>query len=179
MIVTNGRDCGTIIYDSKNHKAWRTEHVAKLKSDQVAANAEHAILSTHKFPQGTGQLHIVDGVVIANPARVVLLAKLVRTHIMRIHGLTLSSIERDTKTEALYKFITSDQCALHFERVGGKAKELLELQEREIRWHKIHWAKQGETVRVIEKAKADLENEIGIIIGTAADSYVTDKALEA
>jgi hypothetical protein len=179
VIVANGRDCGTIIYDSKNHKAWRTEHVAKLKIDQLAANAEHAILSTHKFPQGTGQLHIVDGVVIANPARVVLLAKLVRSHLVRIHGLQLSHIERDNKTEALYQFITSDQCASHFERVGTKAKELLDLQEKEIRWHKLHWAKQGETVRVIEKAKADLENEISIIIGTAADEYEMDEALEA
>jgi hypothetical protein len=179
VIVANGRDCGTIIYDSKNHKAWRTEHVAKLKIDQLAANAEHAILSTHKFPQGTGQLHIVDGVVIANPARVVLLAKLVRSHLVRIHGLQLSRIERDSKTEALYQFITSDQCASHFERVGTKAKELLDLQEKEIRWHKLHWAKQGETVRVIEKAKADLENEISIIIGTAADENEMDEALEA
>lgn len=179
VIVVNGRDCGTIIYDSKNHKSWRTEHVAKLKIDQLAANAEHAILSTHKFPQGTGQLHIIDGVVIANPARVVLLAKLVRTHVTRVHGLTLSSIERDSKTEALYKFITSDQCALHFERVGSKAKELLDLQDKEIRWHKLHWAKQGETVRVIEKAKAELENEISIIIGTAAEEYEMDEALEA
>jgi len=179
VIVANGRDCGTIIYDSKNHKSWRTEHVAKLKIDQLAANAEHAILSTHKFPQGTGQLHIIDGVVIANPARVVLLAKLVRTHLMRVHGLKLSSIERDSKTEALYKFITSDQCALHFERVGSKAKELLDLQEKEIKWHKLHWAKQGETVRVIEKAKADLENEISIIIGTAAEEYEMEEALEA
>jgi hypothetical protein len=88
-------------------------------------------------------------------------------------------MERETKTEALYQFITSDQCSLYFERVGGKAKELLDLQEKEIKWHKLHWAKQGETVRVIEKAKADLENHISIIIGTAAEADEMDEALEA
>ncbi|MCU1227011.1 MAG: hypothetical protein JWQ42_5104 [Edaphobacter sp.] len=179
VVVVKGRECGTIIYDSKNHKSWKMQHVSKLKIDQLAANAEHAILSTHKFPEGTGQLHMIDGVVLANPARVVLLAKLVRTHLIRIHGLQLSSMERETKTEALYQFITSDQCSLYFERVGGKAKELLDLQEKEIKWHKLHWAKQGETVRVIEKAKADLENQISIIIGTAAEADEMDEALEA
>ncbi len=45
VVVAKGRDCGTIIYDSKNHKAYRTEHVEKLKVDQLAANAEHSSIS--------------------------------------------------------------------------------------------------------------------------------------
>jgi len=179
VVVVKGRDCGTIIYDSKNHKAFRSEHVAKLKVDQIAANAEHAILSTHRFPQGTGQLHMIDGVLLANPARVVLLAKLVRKHLIQVHGLRLSSIERDSKTEALYNFITSEQCSLLFQRVGSKAGELIELQEKEIRWHKLNWTKQGETLRAIQKTNAELENEISMIIGTGAEEDEVDEALEA
>jgi hypothetical protein len=38
---------------------------------------------------------------------------------------------------------------------------------------------EGETLRVIEKAKADLENHISIIIGTAAEEDEMDEALEA
>ena len=67
IVRQNGMECGKIIYDSKNHKAFRTDHVSKLKVDQIAAGAEHAILSTHKFPQGAGQLHMIDGVILANP----------------------------------------------------------------------------------------------------------------
>ncbi len=179
VVVAKGRDCGTIIYDSKNHKAYRSEHVAKLKVDQLAANAEHAILSTHKFPQGTGQLHMIDGVVLANPARVVLLAKLVRRHLIQVSDLRLSSTERDSKTEALYTYITSEQCSLLFQRVGSKAGELIELQEKEIKWHKLNWTKQGETLREIQKTNAELENEISIIVGTAAEQDEVDEALGA
>ena len=71
VVLLKGQSCGTIVYDSKNHKAYRTDHVTKLRLDQLGANAEHAVLSTHKFPQGTRQLHMVDGVLLANPARVV------------------------------------------------------------------------------------------------------------
>ena len=39
IVVMRGKECGTIIYDSKNHKAFRHDHVAKLKSDQLAAKA--------------------------------------------------------------------------------------------------------------------------------------------
>jgi hypothetical protein len=51
FVMFNGKECGTILYDSKNHKQWRDEHAAKLRKDQLAAKADHAILSTHKFPR--------------------------------------------------------------------------------------------------------------------------------
>ncbi len=37
VVLHNGRECGTIIYDSKNHKAFRSDHVTKLAEDQIAA----------------------------------------------------------------------------------------------------------------------------------------------
>jgi hypothetical protein len=46
VVMFNGKECGTILYDSKNHKQWRDEHAAKLRKDQLAAKADHAILST-------------------------------------------------------------------------------------------------------------------------------------
>ena len=54
-IMHAGKVCGIIIYDSKNHKQWRTDHASKLRSDQLAAQADHAILSLLQFPQGTRQ----------------------------------------------------------------------------------------------------------------------------
>jgi hypothetical protein len=165
VVLLQGRECGTIIYDSKNHRAFRNDHVTKLKADQLAAKAEHAILSTHKFPQGAGQLHLQDGVVLANPARVVLIATLVRRHLLQVHTLRLSGIERERKTTALYDFITSQRCTQLIERIDGRADELLEMQAKEVRWHENNWKKQGETIRAIQKAKTELENEIGSIVG--------------
>lgn len=169
VVIFHGNECGTIIYDSKNHNAFRTEHVTKLKTDQLAAKAEHAILSTHKFPQGTRQLHIQDGVILANPARVVLLAMLIRQHIVQVHTLRLSNIEREQKTIALYDFITSDRCTQLLGRVEERCEELLDQQAKEVKWHEKHWRKEGEMLRAIQKAKADLENEISTIIGAEAD----------
>ncbi len=169
VVVSQGNECGTIIYDSKNHNAFRNEHVTKLKTDQLAAKAEHAILSTHKFPQGTRQLHIQDGVLLANPARVVLLATVLRQHMIQVHTLRLSSIEREQKTVALYDFITSERCTQLLGRVEERCEELLDQQTKEVRWHEKHWRKEGEALRAIQKAKADLESEISGIIGREAE----------
>jgi len=166
IVMLKGKECGTILYDSKNHKGFRTEHVTKLRTDQLAAKAEHAILSTHKFPQGTRQLHFQDGVLLANPARVVVLAAVLRQHLTHVHILRLSSIERERKTLALYDFITSDQCGQLLQRVEERCEELLNQQTAEMKWHQKHWQKQGEAVRAIQKAKANLENDISTILGT-------------
>jgi hypothetical protein len=172
VVMDHGRECGTIIYDSKNHKAFRTDHVAKLAGDRIAARAEHAILSLHKFPKGTGQLHVQDGVLLANPARVLAVVTLIRRHMVQTHTLRLSNAEREEKTARLYAFITSDRCAQLLDRIEKQADDLLELQNKEMRWHQTNWQKQGEAYRAIQRAKADLDNDIRGIIGAAADDTI-------
>jgi hypothetical protein len=168
VVMLNGKKCGTIIYDSKNHNQFRNEHVSKLRADQLAAQAEHAILSTRKFPQATRQLHLQDGVLLANPARVVLIATMIRSHLQQLHAQRVSDIERDSKTAALYEFIVSELCASLFARIDERTEDLLEQQRKEIRWHENHWKKEGETVRGIQKAKGDLTNQVNLIIGTSS-----------
>jgi hypothetical protein len=178
VVLLRGKECGTVIYDSKNRDEFRWEYVTKLKADQLAAKAEHAVLSTHKFPRGTRQLHMHDGVLLANPARVVLIANMIRQHLLQVHTLRLSGIERESKTAALYEFITSERCKRLLERVEERADELLKQQAKEIRWHEINWKNQGESIRAIQKARADLDNEISGIIGRAADDNVISEASE-
>lgn len=174
IVMLGGMECGTILYDSKNHKQFRNEHVSKLGADKLAAGAEHAILSTHKFPQGAGQLHIQDGVLLANPARVVFLATIVRQHLTQIHTLRLSNVERETKTAALYEFIISEHCAQLLGRIDERAGSLLEQQGKEIRWHQNNWKRQAEAVRAIQKAKVDLSSEIDSIIGASGDPEISE-----
>jgi hypothetical protein len=176
IVMLRGEKCGTILYDSKNHNQFRHEHVAKLRTDQLAARAEHAILSTHKFPQYTHQLHIQDGVLLANPARVVIIATIIRQHLQELHTLRLSAVERESKTGALYEFITSERCSQLLTRVDQRAEGLLDQQEKEIKWHQNNWRKQGEAIRAIQKAKVDLENHVHSIIGTSANDDAMSEA---
>jgi hypothetical protein len=168
-VIYNGLACGIIIYDSKNHGQYRSEHVTKLRADQLAARADHAILSTRKFPAKTGQLHIEDGVLLANPARVLTLVKVLRQHMIQIHSMRLSRVEREEKTAALYDFITSDRCSQLLSRIDSNAQGLLDLQVKEKKFHDKAWEKEGELIRQIQKAQGDLSNEIYRIIGAEVE----------
>lgn len=165
-VMHNGKACGTIIYDSKNHDAWRNDFVTKLRTDQMAARAEHAVLTTRKFPAGERQLHMQEGVIVASPARVVVLIQLLRKHMIQTQTLRMSAEERSQKTAALYDYITSERCADLLARFDAHAESLLTLQDKEKKAHDAVWKQQGLLIRSVQKVSAELGQEIETIIGT-------------
>lgn len=166
VVMHNGKAFGTIIYDSKNRRRWEGEYVNKLARDRRAEGAEHAILSTLKFPEKARQVHVDrgTGIIIANPARVLALVQVLREHVVHVHTLRLSNTERAKKTAALYDFITSKRCRQLFDSIDTYAEELLKLQVKEKQTHDRTWDQQGKLYRSIQKARADLGVEIDLII---------------
>src|SRR6202034_4398707 len=98
---------------------------------QMSAKADHAILASVRFPEGSRELTIVDGVVVVNPRRVVVIARLLRDSTIRIHKLHLSTAQSAAKREELYKFITSQRCQQMLDREDELTGELLELEKTE------------------------------------------------
>jgi hypothetical protein len=163
----NGAVCGTIVYDSKNHKQWRNDFVTKLRDDQIAEKAAHAVLATHAFPKDKKQLHLDNGVIVANPARAVVIAMLLRQHVVQVYSLKVSNNERASKTEELYAFMTSDRFGQFLAAITRGADQLEALQTAEKKAHEATWKKQGELYRTIVRASAQLDEEVARIIGTA------------
>lgn len=160
----DGQLCGLILYDSKARKGWQHDYATKLRDDQMAARADHAILSSFKFPKGKDQLCEVNGVIVANPARVVDVVEILRRDVVRSHRLKLSSEDRAKKSTKLYEFITGEQFVQKLTRVDELAGELLKLDEKEMQAHKRIWEKRGTKERAIQKANADLRVEVDSIL---------------
>ena len=165
-IIHNGRECGKVIYDSKNSTAWRDDYVSKLVQDQTAAKADYAVLSTFKFPAGARQVEVRETVVIVNPARAIAIAQIIRRQLMQVHTLRLSKPERAKKMAALFDYIISGRCAHLLDRIASHTEAMLKLQEKEMKAHEAHWKQEGTHLRSMQKVKAELENEIDAIIGT-------------
>jgi hypothetical protein len=168
-VVHNGKVCGKIIYDAKNRNAWQNEFASKLRADKLAEAADHAILSSNKFPKDRQQVHLQDGVIVANPARVLALVEILRGQIVRMHELRVSEEERGHKTVELYAFITSGHCKQLLESVEAQAGKLLDLDAKEQEAHRRLWDQRAKLIRSVQKARSDLSFEIDRIIGTAGN----------
>lgn len=176
-VIRNGQVCGKIVYDSKSRNAWKNEFVTKLRADQLAERAEHAVLSCNKLPQGAQQIHVQDGVIVANPQRVLALAQILRRHVIETHELRVGNEQRDEKTAQLYAFITSDRCKQLLEQISLQAQRMLELEAAEERAHRMTWEKRGKLIRSVQKVHNDLCFEIERVIGTGGNEFGADDAL--
>lgn len=175
-VIRNGQVCGKIVYDSKSRNAWKNEFVVKLRADQLAERAEHAILSCNKLPQGAQQIHVQDGVIVANPQRVLALAEILRRHVIETHELRVGNEQRDEKTAQLYTFITSDRCKQLLEQVSLQAQRMAELDTAEERAHRMTWERRGKLIKSVQKVHSDLCFEIERVIGTGANGPESDEA---
>ena len=176
-VVENGKVCGKIVYDRKNRSDWKTKYATKLRDDQIAEKADHAILSTNKFPEGEDQLCMREHVILACPARVRWLAELLRGHIILTHELRVSNEARDEKTAELYAFINSERCRQLLDSIETLVKKLEEIDVAEQKAHSGVWKKRGELLKSVLKANGVFCFEIDRIIGTAADDEAAPEDL--
>jgi hypothetical protein len=139
----------------------------KLRDDQIAERADHAILSTNKFPEGEQQLCMREHVIVACPARVIALAALVRGYIVLVHELRVSNEAREEKAAELYAFITSERCRQLLDSVETLIKKIEEIEVAEQKAHNAVWRKRGELLKSVLKANGVFCFEIGRITGTA------------
>ncbi len=176
VVVHNGHECGKIIYDSKNRNAWQNEFVNKLRADKIAESADHAILSSNKFPKDRQQIHPQDGVIVANPARVAALAEILRGQVIRMHALRASGEEREQKTLDLYNFITSEHFKQLIDQVETQTAKMLDLDAKEQEAHRRLWDQRNKLIRSVQKARGDLSFEVDRIICTAGTGPAADEA---
>jgi hypothetical protein len=168
-IVVSGNVIGRIIYDSKNHKKWQSAFTRRLRQNMIDHGADHAILSTAAFPANARQIFLHDGVVVAAPGRVVVLAELLRRQVVTMHSLRLTNEARIEKTAELYSFITSDRFTHLFDQLKAMADQMLELDAKETSAHQTTWKRRSELIRAIQRLNAEFIGEVERIIGTARE----------
>lgn len=171
----NARLCGRIVYDSKNRSAWRNDYVTKLRQDQAEHQADHAVLASKVFPSGVRELHLQEGVLVVSPVRVLVVAQLLRRHVIQGHALRQSNEARQHKTEALYTFMLSERCGQLLGSIDTGADHLVDLDLKEQKAHQALWKKRAELIRSVQKAHGDLTFEIDRIIGTAGNRAPGDE----
>jgi hypothetical protein len=164
-VMESGRECGCIVYDSKNRNSWRNGYVSKLRRDQLAAQADHAILATQVFPAGSRQLHLQDGVIVSNPARIAVLVEVLRKHLTQTHSLRLSNEARTEKMARLYEFVISERCGQLLDEIDSETDGMLDLDVKEKKAHDATWKHRGELIRSVQRVHGELSSEIDRIIG--------------
>jgi len=177
QVLYKGEICGRIVIDSKNRQAWQNTFVMKLRADQAAAGADHAILSSTVFPSGARELLIQDGVIVVSPARVVPIVELLRKAAVQMHVLGLSLDQRVGKMSRLYGFITSQEYSRRFGELDRLADDLLDLDVDESKEHQRVWRRRGTLVTRLKNAVREIDTEVAAILESAEEQEPVAQAV--
>ncbi len=99
----------TIVWESKNTKAWQDSWVMKLKEDKLKVNWNIAILVTTVLPKNMKNFGMLDDIMICSPEFAISIATLLRDKLLSISKVEKSLEWKDIKMEMLYKYLSSEE----------------------------------------------------------------------
>lgn len=104
-----GRQCGTIVWETKRTRNWSQSWIAKLKEDQRAQTAEIAVLVTEALPDGVRAFEFVEGVWVTAPSCAIALATALRQGLLSVANARLGADGKTSKMEQLYGYFAGTE----------------------------------------------------------------------
>lgn len=99
----------TIVWESKNTKAWQDSWLMKLKEDKLKVNWNIAILVTSVLPKDLKNFWMQDDIMVCLPEFAIVLASILRDKLLSMAKLEKSQEWKDIKMEMLYKYLSSEE----------------------------------------------------------------------
>ncbi|HSV77521.1 MAG TPA: DUF2130 domain-containing protein [Bacteroidales bacterium] len=175
--VMNNRQqvCGSIVYESKNTKAFGPDWIAKLKQDQIACKADLAVIVTQAMPQDMERFGEKDGVWICGFHEVKSLSFVLREILIRTHAVKQTETNKGDKMELLYKYLTSNEFVQNIKRIMENYDEMQrQLNQEKSAMTKI-WAQREKQIWVVQE---NISAMLGSIKGIAGNELESAEVLE-
>lgn len=171
-----GNICGTILWESKRTKAWKSDFIVKLKEDLRSENANIPIIVTTVMPkESINDIDNINGVWICTYPFAMILAELVRQKLVEVAREKFIIKNQGTKAEELYGYIMGHEFHQQIEaiiEVYIKSKnELI----REKRAFESIWKDREEGMEKLIKSTARIA---GTISGKTGSEFPQLKGLD-
>lgn len=164
VVDKQGRECGTILWESKNAK-WSQQWIATLKENQRQAKAQLAVLVATETPEEIKTFAYREGVWIVTRKMALPLALALRFNLVSVTFEKRINMNKSEKAEILYQYITSTDFKHRIEAIVETFVDMQNSIETEKRWFTAKWAKQEKQIRrVVDNTvgmRADLEGLVG------------------
>ena len=133
----SGMECGTILYESKNTKAFSKDWLDKLKKDGFTAKADVLVLVTKAMPDYNKELHLQDGIWICPISAFEIVAMTLRSGLIMTFQAGISQQNKTEKMAMLYDFMVGNEFKHYLSAMvegitnvkKGYEKEKLQLQK--------------------------------------------------
>ena len=153
---SSGKECGKILWESKNTKDFQKTWIPKLKNDQQEAKADIAVIMSVAMPEEVATFGTYEGVWITDYKSVTGLAAALRQGLIEATRQKAITVGRDSIKDVIYNYITSREFTLHIQAMVTAYKQMKEDLEAEKRSMSRIWSKRDKQISTI------LENITGM-----------------
>ena len=160
-----GQPTGTIIWESKNTKAFSDTWISKLKQDQGLVKAEVAILVSRVLPDDIEGFGLRNGIWVVGYTHVIPLASALRLHISEMYTVKQSLIGRDEKMAVLYQYLSGAQFKNRIENIVMAFMNMKQDLESEKRSFQRIWNKREKELEKVVMSTSSLYGDLQGIIG--------------
>jgi hypothetical protein len=162
----SGRCCGTIIWESKQTRAWAGDWVAKLKKNQREAGAEVAVIASTVLPQGVDGFKDMDGVWVTSWPLAIQLASALRFALVELDRSKVAVQGQSQKMEMLYGYLVSPQFRQRIQDIVEAFSEMDDEITKEKRAMERIWARREKLIERVKHGTTRMYGELEGIMGS-------------
>jgi hypothetical protein len=160
-----GNHTGTIIWESKNTKAFSDSWITKLKNDQGIVKADVAILVSQVLPDDINSFGLKNGVWVVGYNHIIPLVNALRIQLVELAKVKRSLIGRDEKMEVLYKYLSGPQFKNRVENIVMAFVNMKSDLETEKRSFSRIWSKREKEIERVITGTSCMYGDLQGIIG--------------
>ena len=160
-----GSSMGTIIWESKNTKAFSESWISKLKSDQGLVKADIAILVTQVLPKEITGFGLKNGIWVVSYQYIIPLVNALRIQLIEVAKVKLSLVGRDEKMDLLYKYLSGPQFKNRVENIVMAFVSMKADLDTEKRSFNRIWNKREKEIEKVIMSTSNMYGDLQGIIG--------------
>jgi len=173
QIRENGKSLDIpIVYDNKAAKTVTKKDIEKAKKYQKIHGTDYVIIVSANLPKTSvpnGHYGTRDGILLVHPSLVTEVTKQIRTTIIEISKLRLSSKDQKSKQTQLYEYIMSSEFSRIIEEFSTIYEQLYKLQTKEEKDHQTLWKSRNHEIDKLVKLSNDIGSGVESITQTSLD----------
>lgn len=164
---TQGKVCGSIIWESKRTKNWTEGWVMKLKDDLRASKGNVAVLVTSVLPPEINKFGPRDGIYVTNFESFLSVASLLRIALIEQNKTKLSVVGKNEKMDAIYNYLSGSEFRQRVEAIVESFSGMQSDLEKEKRMYTQIWAKREKQIQKVLDSTIGMHGDLQGLMGAS------------
>jgi hypothetical protein len=173
-----GRECGAMLWESKNTKNWSLDWIPKLKQDAIAVSAHLSLLVSVVLPPGVERFGEVDGVWVCDPASAIPLATALRQQLLAVEVLQQANAGRTEKMDLLYTYLSGVEFRQKVQAVVEGFVALQKQVAKERRAMEAQWKLREKLIERVLSNTAGFYGDLQGIIGQSVIGPISELEMD-